>query len=61
MGEWVKEGQQWGSFGRNRFLNQQFVLILAICGARLGKLRNLRWAELSAQGEGDNKRLVAFV
>ena len=41
--EWVKEGQQWGSVGRDRFLSQQYVLILANCGARVGKLRNLRW------------------
>ena len=61
MREWVKEGQQWGSVGRDRFLSQQYVLILANCGARVGELRNLRWAELSNQSEGDNKRLVAFI
>jgi len=68
MREWVKEGQHWGSVGRDRFLSQQYVLILANCGARVGELRNLRWSDLTSQtvsrtsdGEGHNKRLVAFV
>ena len=61
MREWVKEGLQWGSVGRDRFLSQQYVLILANCGARVVELRSLQWTELSTQGEGDNKRLVAFV
>jgi len=59
--EWVKEGQQWGSVGRDRFLSQQYIFILANCGARIGELKNLRWSDLNTQSSGDNKRLIAIV
>jgi integrase len=68
MREWVKEGQQWGSVGRDRYVSQQYVLILANCGARVGEMRFLRWSDLTTQtvtrtldSEGDTKRLVATV
>ena len=61
MREWVKEAQKWGSVHRDRFLSQQYVLILANCGARIGELRFLRWSDLTTQTDGDTKRLVAFV
>ena len=68
MREWVKEGQQWGSVGRDRFVSQQYVLILANCGARVGEMRFLRWSDLTSQtvtrgmdGVADTKRLVASV
>jgi integrase len=61
MREWVKEGQKWGSVGRDRFLSQQYVLILANCGARIGEVRGLRWSDLSTQVDGDSKRLMALV
>ena len=68
MREWVKEGQQWGSVGRDRFVSQQYVLILANCGARVGEMRFLRWSDLTSQtvtrGMGsvaDTKKLVASV
>jgi len=61
MREWVREGQKWGSVGRDRFISQQYILILANCGARIGELRHLRWSDLTTQADGDAKRLVAFV
>jgi len=62
MREWVKEGQKWGSVGRDRYLTQQYVLILANCGARIGELRFLRWNDLSTQEQDDgSKRLMGFV
>jgi site-specific recombinase XerD len=61
MREWVKEGQKWGGVGRGRFVSQQYVLILANCGARVGELRYLRWGDLTTQSDDDSKRLVAFV
>jgi len=61
MREWVKEGQAYGGVGRSRFVSQQYVLILANCGARVGELRYLRWGDLTTQSDGDIKRLVAYV
>jgi integrase len=40
----VSEG--WGAFRRDRFILQQYVLILANCGVRLGELRNLTWGDI---------------
>ena len=61
MREWVKEGQQWGSVGGDRFRSQQYVLILANCRARIGEVRFLIWSDLTTQVDGDSKRLVAIV
>ena len=35
----VREG--WGAHKRDRFIMQQYVLILANCGVRLGEFKNL--------------------
>ena len=61
MREWVKEGQQWGVIGRDRYVSQQYVLILANCGARIGELRFLKWIDLATQVDGDRKTLTATV
>lgn len=61
MREWVKEGEVWGAVGRDRFLTQQYVLILANCGARIGEIRNLKWNDLSTIDMDEGKRLVANV
>ena len=61
MREWVKEGQQWGVIGRDRYVSQQYVLILANCGARIGELRYLQWIDLATQIDGDRKTLTATV
>jgi len=67
MREWVKEGQKWGSVGRDRYISQQYVLILANCGARVGEMRFLRWGDLTTQKDTSNftdvikKNLVARV
>ena len=62
MREWVKEGKHKGHVGRDRYLIQQYVLILANCGARIGEIRFLRWNEIETKSLGDGtKRLVASV
>ena len=61
MRKCVKEGQQWESVGRDRFVSQQYVLVLANCGARMGELRRLRWNDLTTQNDGDKTWLLAFV
>jgi integrase len=59
----VKEG--WGAFKRDRFILQQYVLILANCGVRLGELRNLKWDDIRRESyedeDKDTVRLIILV
>ena len=48
----VKEG--WGAHKRDRFILQQYVLILANCGVRLGELRNLTWNDIRREKYDDD-------
>ncbi len=57
---WVKEGETKATW-RQRFLTQQYVLILANTGMRVGELRGLRWSDLRTVKTEDGTRLVAEV
>ena len=61
--EWVKEGEQWGGVGRDRFVVHQYVLFCANSGVRPpAELRYLRWNELETkQIEDGTTRLIATV
>ena len=48
----VKEG--WGAHKRDRFILNQYVLILANCGVRLGELRNLKWNDVRREKYDDD-------
>ena len=48
----VKEG--WGAHQRDRFILQQYVLILANCGVRLGELRNVKWNDVRRENYDDD-------
>ena len=48
----VKEG--WGAHKRDRFILQQYVLILANCGVRLCELRNLTWNDIRREKYDDD-------
>ena len=61
MREWVKEGQSWGRVARDRFLTQQYVLLLANCGARVGEFRFVAWHDFSTVETEDGPRLVGRV
>ena len=64
MRKWVDEGSKGGlgHVSRSRYLLQQYVLLSANCGARVGELRNLRWNDLSTTTVDDGTdRLVANV
>jgi integrase len=61
MREWVKEGQSKGEHARNRFLTQQYVLLLTNCGARVGEFRFVKWMDFSTVQTDDGSRLVANV
>jgi len=62
MREWVKEGQKWGGVGRDRNILQEYVLILANCGCRLGEIRLLKWQEIASKKlDDETQRLIAVV
>jgi len=62
MREWTEQTQTGGTVGRDRYVTQQYVLILANCGARIGELRYLRWNELRTKvNEDGSKTLIANV
>lgn len=57
---WVAEGQKM-AVGRHRFVAQQYFLILANTGMRVGELRNLRWSDLKMVSVDDQKQLKGWV
>jgi len=57
---WVKEGESLATW-RQRFMTQQYVLVLANTGLRVGELRGLRWSDLRTVRTNDGTRLVAEV
>ena len=57
---WVDEGRV-KSTGRDRFVSQQYFLILANTGMRVGELRGLRWSDLRTVQSDDGTRLVGYV
>ena len=58
--EWVDEGKHLAT-GRDRFVSQQYFLILANTGMRVGELRNLRWMDLRTVNTDNGSRLVGYV
>ena len=52
----VREG--WGANARDRFYLQQFVLILANCGVRIGELRHLTWEDVTRQNYDEDETKV---
>ena len=58
--DWVKEGESLATW-RQRFITQQYVLVLANTGLRVGELRGLRWSDLRTVQTTDGTRLVAEV
>jgi len=60
MREWVKAGQNKGK-GRDRFILQQYVLIMANTGMRVGEIRHIRWSDLRTIKTLDGNRLIGDV
>ena len=58
--EWVEEGKTKAT-GRDRFVSQQYFLILANTGMRVGELRNLRWMDLRTVKVDGGSRLIGYV
>jgi integrase len=57
---WVKEGQSKAT-GRDRFIAQQYFLILANTGMRIGEIRDLKWSDLRTMKVDDGTMMVATV
>ena len=58
--DWVIEGESKATW-RQRFMAQQYVLVLANTGLRVGEVRGLRWSDLRTVTTADGTRLVAEV
>jgi integrase len=58
--KWVKDGQKKATF-RQRFVAQQYFLILANTGLRIGEARNLRWSDLKKISIDGNKQMKGWV
>ena len=58
--DWVIDGESKGAW-RQRFMAQQYVLVLANTGLRIGELRGLRWSDLRTVETSDRTRLVGEV
>ena len=57
---WVDEGEAKATW-RQRYMLQQYILILANTGLRIGEARNIRWSDLRTVASPDGDRLVAEV
>ena len=60
MRSWVSDGIDKGHW-RERFLLQQYVLLMSNSGVRVGKMRNLRWDDVSSIKENGTKHYVLRV
>ena len=56
MRKWVKDGKSNGHW-RERFVLQQYVLLLSNSGIRIGEMRNVTWDDISSI-EADTGKLV---
>lgn len=58
--KWVEEGKTKATY-RERFVAQQYFLILANTGLRIGEARNLRWSDLKSVSIDGKKQLKGWV
>lgn len=58
--EWVKEAEALATW-RDRYIAQQYVLILANTGLRVGEARNMRWNDLRTVRVDEASQLIAWV
>lgn len=57
---WVKEAEKLATW-RDRFIAQQYFLVLANTGMRVGEIRTLRWSDLRMMAIDEDKQMVAWV
>tara|TARA_B100001093_G_scaffold519458_1_gene608579 strand:+ start:25 stop:1245 length:1221 start_codon:yes stop_codon:yes gene_type:complete len=57
MRKWVEEGRRLGKW-RDRFITQQYILIMSNCGVRVGEMRDLKWDDISSVTTDEGIQLV---
>ena len=57
MRQWVEEGKPLGRW-RERYITQQYVLIMSNCGVRVGEMRHVRWDDISSVQTDEGTQLV---
>lgn len=60
MRKWVEEGRPLGRW-RERFILQQYVLLMSNSGVRVGEMRNLKWEDVSSVDTDEGKQIVLRV
>ena len=60
MRQWVEEGKPLGRW-RERYITQQYVLIMSNCGVRVGEMRHVRWDDISSVQTDEGTQLVVRV
>mgnify|MGYP001346855305 CR=1 FL=1 len=60
MKRWVEEGRPLGKW-KERYITQQYILIMSNCGVRVGEMRNVKWDDISSVQTDDGAQLVLRV
>ncbi|WP_430465940.1 tyrosine-type recombinase/integrase [Tabrizicola sp.] len=60
MRTWVEDGRAKGHW-RERFVLQQYVLLLSNSGIRIGEMRNVTWDDVSSVDGADGKLIIIKV
>lgn len=60
MRKWVEEGKSLGKW-KDRFITQQYVLLMSNCGVRVGEMRNLKWEDITSVDTDDGKQIILRV
>ena len=60
MRKWVKEGKSLGKY-RDRFILQQYVLLMSNSGIRVGEMRDLKWEDVTSYSTRDGDDVILKV
>jgi integrase len=60
MRKWVKEGKPLGKY-RDRFILQQYVLLMSNSGVRVGEMRDLKWEDVTSYSTKDGDDVILKV
>jgi len=60
MRNWVKEGKSLGKY-RDRFILQQYVLLMSNSGIRVGEMRDLKWEDVTSYSTRDGDDVILKV
>lgn len=57
MRSWVEDGRPLGKW-KDRYISQQYILLMSNCGVRVGEMRNLKWEDISSVQTDEGIQLV---